>query len=51
MEEKSQLEISLRDETLANEEQRNYIEILRNTIDQKMEMVGLGDLLNHKNLP
>ena len=31
--EKQQLEVSLRDETLANEEQRNYIQILRNALD------------------
>jgi hypothetical protein len=31
--EKVQLEETLRAETLANEEQRNYIQILRNAID------------------
>eukprot|EP00347_Sterkiella_histriomuscorum_P021698 403333074 len=48
--EKLQIEEALRNETLANEEQRNYIQILRNAIDQKMEGLGLGDLLSHRQL-
>jgi len=48
--EKQALEEALRDETLANEEQRNYIEILRNAIDQKMESLGIGEILSRKNL-
>ncbi len=50
MQEKHQLESALRKETLANEEQRNYIEILKNAVDQKMDGLGLGDLLSHKQL-
>jgi hypothetical protein len=44
-EEKANLEEALRHETLANEEQRNYIQILRNAIDQKMESLGIVDLI------
>jgi hypothetical protein len=33
---KGQLERALREETLANEEQRNYIQILKNVIEQKL---------------
>ncbi|CDW80474.1 UNKNOWN [Stylonychia lemnae] len=50
LQEKHQIEEALRNETLANEEQRNYIQILRNAIDQKMEAIGLGDLISHKQL-
>ena len=32
----TQLEFALRQETLANEEQRNYIQILKNVIEQKL---------------
>lgn len=41
VQEKNQIEGALRHETLANEEQRNYIQILRNAVDQKMENLGL----------
>jgi hypothetical protein len=41
-----QLEQALREETIANEEQRNYIQILKNIIEQKMEHDGILDLLN-----
>ena len=44
------MEEILRNETLANEEQRNYIEILKNVIDQKMESLGLGEMLTFKNM-
>ena len=50
LKEKSQLVDALKNETLANEEQRNYIQILRKAIDQKMESLGLGDLLTFKNI-
>lgn len=43
--EKKQIETALREETLANEEQRSYIEILRNALDQKMDDLGLGKLV------
>lgn len=39
------LEKALREETIANEEQRNYIQILKNVIEQKLERDGLLDLL------
>jgi len=39
--EKGQLEIALREETLANEEQRNYIQILKSVIEQKLQRDGL----------
>ena len=35
----------MRQETLANEEQRNYIQILKNVIEQKLERDGLLDML------
>lgn len=41
-----QLEQALREETIANEEQRNYIQILKNIIEQKMEHDGILELLN-----
>ena len=37
--------MALRNETLANEEQRNYIQILKNVIEQKLERDGLLELL------
>ena len=40
------LEKALRSETLANEEQRNYIKILKNVIEQKLERDGILQLLN-----
>ena len=40
-----QLEVALREETLANEEQRSYIQILKNVIEQKLERDGMLDLL------
>ena len=40
-----QLEMALREETLANEEQRNYIQILKNVIEQKLERDGMLELL------
>ena len=40
-----QLETALREETLANEEQRNYIQILKNVIEQKLERDGIRELL------
>ncbi len=43
--EKSRLEEALRRETLANEEQRNYIQILRSAVEQKMESLGIMDLV------
>lgn len=41
----TQLEFALRQETLANEEQRNYIQILKNVIEQKLERDGLLEML------
>ena len=37
--------MALREETLANEEQRSYIQILKNVIEQKLERDGMLDLL------
>lgn len=39
------LEMALREETLSNEEQRNYIQILKNVIEQKLERDGMLELL------
>ena len=39
------LEKALREETIANEEQRNYIQILKNVIEQKLERDGILELL------
>ena len=39
------LEESLKAEMLANEKQRNYIEILKEALSAKMENLGLRDLL------
>ena len=44
-----QLEAALREETLANEEQRNYIQILKNVIEQKLERDGLLEMLKESN--
>ena len=44
-----QLEVALREETLANEEQRNYIQILKNVIEQKLERDGLLEMLKESN--
>jgi hypothetical protein len=41
----AQLEHALREETIANEEQRNYISILKNMIESKMEREGILGLL------
>ena len=41
-----QLEQALREETIANEEQRSYIQILKNIIEQKMEHDGILEVLN-----
>ena len=41
----NQVERALRDETIANEEQRNYIQILKNVIEQKLERDGILQLL------
>ena len=35
----------MRQETLANEEQRNYIQILKNVIEQKLERDGILAML------
>ncbi len=43
--EKSNLEESLRAEMLSNEEQRNYIEILKQALEAKIQDMGLADLL------
>lgn len=40
-----QLEHALREEMIANEEQRNYIAILKNIIESKMERDGILELL------
>jgi chromosome segregation ATPase len=42
---KAQMELSLRAEILANEEQRNYIEILKEAMEAKIESLGLGQIL------
>ena len=44
-EQKTQLELSLRAEILANEEQRNYIEILKEALEAKLESLGLCQAL------
>lgn len=43
--EKANLEESLRSEMLASEEQRNYINILKEAIETKIEDLGLAELL------
>lgn len=44
--EKEQILDSLRNETIINEEQRNYIEILKQTIESSLIKHGLGNLIN-----
>jgi hypothetical protein len=44
---KTNLEESLRAETLANEEQRNYIEILKQALEAKIEDLGFSDILSN----
>ena len=44
--EKEQILESLRKETINNEEQRNYIEILRNTLESNILKAGIAPLLN-----
>jgi hypothetical protein len=39
------LEKALREETIANEEQRSYISVLKNIIETKMEREGVLELL------
>lgn len=46
MHEKEQICESLRSETLINEEQRNYIEILKQTIESSIIKSGLGNAVN-----
>ena len=46
IEEREQILESLRKETLNNEEQRNYIEILKQTIEAKINKLGLSSSLN-----
>jgi chromosome segregation ATPase len=46
--EKEQLMDSLKKETIRNEEQRNYIEILRQTIDSSLNKLGLNQLINNQ---
>ena len=38
--------MALRNETIANEEQRSYISILKNIIESKMERHGVVDILH-----
>ena len=44
--EKEQILNSLRKETISNEEQRNYIEILRQTLESTIFKAGIGPLLS-----
>ncbi len=44
--EKAELADSLRNETLVNEEQRSYIEMLKEALESKMNDLGLQDLLS-----
>lgn len=39
---------SLRNETLTNEEQRNYIEILKQTLESKISSIGIKNFLNQQ---
>ena len=39
---------SLRKETLVNEEQKNYIEILKQTIESTINKLGIGPLLQQQ---
>ena len=41
---KREAEESLRAETLANEEQRNYIEILKQALESKMDTLGVQEI-------
>jgi hypothetical protein len=41
----SQLERALRDETLANEELRNHVAILKDVIDKRLHKDGIVELL------
>ena len=43
--EKEAIEEALRMETLANEEQRNYIQILRHAVEAKMEGLGIAEMV------
>jgi chromosome segregation ATPase len=43
--EKANLKDSLKAEMLANEEQRNYIEILKEALESKIDKLGISDLL------
>jgi hypothetical protein len=43
--EKESSEEALRMETLANEEQRNYIQILRHAVEAKLEGLGITELV------
>ncbi len=45
LKEKEQILDSLRKETISNEEQRNYIEILRQTLESSILKTGIGPLL------
>jgi hypothetical protein len=45
MYEKEDLHRTLREETLANEEQRNYIEILKQTIESSLIKYGLSNYI------
>lgn len=46
LKEKEQILESLRTETISNEEQRNYIEILRQTLESTIFKTGIGPLLS-----
>ena len=46
--EKERILDSLRKETLLNEEQKNYIEILKQTIENTINKLGIGPLLNQQ---
>ena len=45
IQEKEAIEEALRMETLANEEQRNYIQILRHAVEAKMEGLGITEMV------
>lgn len=45
--EKENIEDALRMETLANEEQRNYIQILRHAVEAKLEGLGITELVRN----
>ena len=46
--EKERILDSLRKETLINEEQRNYIEILKQTIESTINKLGIGPLIQQQ---